>query len=1185
MVVWILAALAAAAIWFAGYLLAWPLGLEIGLTAGVLALVALTFVLRRWRANAAARALERELMKQAEAQVANARPDRRAEIYELQAQFKKGLGALKASKLGARGPGALYALPWYVIVGPPGAGKTTALRHSGLEFPFTDATGAASLKGVGGTRNCDWWFTNEAILLDTAGRFATQEDDRDEWVAFLDLLRRYRARKPVNGVIVAVSVSEIAQATEEQVEAMAKTLRARVDELTTRLKMVVPVYVVFTKTDLVAGFIETFDELKKSERAQVWGATFPLDGNQADDPRKAFEAEFDALVEALHAQALRRIATVAEVERRVRVLQFPLEVRSLKDGLAEFVATLLSKNAFQETPLFRGVYFTSGTQEGHPLDRVMAKMARAFTLRPLAVPEASGLDAKSYFLTDLFRKVVFPDQDVAARTSTEVRRQVLGRIAFAVGSLALAALIAIAPATSFGKNREMVREAAAVADSASRIDWARDPLTDSVDRLQPLGADVEQLGAWRTQGAPIGWRWGMYVGNALYGPLRDELVALIQRGLAAGPKRAIEERLRTVDALPDRASDDFNRRYDDLKMDLMLTEREHLDPAWIAPRVARQWADLGGGLSPKSTSLLEHELSTYFSLVSSGEVAPMARDERVVSYIRSELARAPHVGLYDNLVRDTNTEIAPIRIDTIFYGSIAPFVTSKTGVIVQGAYTKAGWTRIRRLLDVERSKLTSEGWVIGRDEQVADGDIEKQVHALRQAYFENYRDAWRDFVADLVVARPDDAASALQELLALSEPEWPYLRLIRMLDENATIDLTDAESGDRESLLQQATDLAKQKLLGQAVDAGGILNRPRRVSTIERAFRPLTSFGMPPAETKPDAPPPPTGLTQYQAMLKKLIGVLSDVKAAKAPADPKAITGEFETAFRATSGLLGDQDAFTRPLLSPLLLDPITAAWASVLKDAGGAAGGIWEVTAYKAWSTKVGPLYPFDEAARDDVRLDDFASFFRPQAGQLWAFYDQTLKSSLELQGDVFVPARRFQSAVAYSDPFLACLRDAKRVTDAFFDLGAKDPSLAFDLKLHSVSPDVSEVTLEIDGVARTYKNSPEEWTRLEWPAKDAKARGGRVKVTGLGGLDEEIVRSGDFGFFRLLGAAEVKPGQAAGAAPGDPPVLVATWSLRTQKGAVVKMDLRPARASAPFQRGFFGALRCPRLITSEAR
>ena len=67
----------------------------------------------------------------------------------------------------------LYQLPWYVIIGAPGSGKTTALANSGLQFPLADRFGKTALRGIGGTRNCDWWFTNEAVLLDTAGRYTT----------------------------------------------------------------------------------------------------------------------------------------------------------------------------------------------------------------------------------------------------------------------------------------------------------------------------------------------------------------------------------------------------------------------------------------------------------------------------------------------------------------------------------------------------------------------------------------------------------------------------------------------------------------------------------------------------------------------------------------------------------------------------------------------------------------------------------------------------------------------------------------------------------------------------------------------------------------------------------------------------------------------------------------------------
>ncbi|MEJ1267707.1 hypothetical protein WDV93_11565 [Pantoea ananatis] len=57
-----------------------------------------------------------------------------------------------------------------------------------MQFPLADKFGKAALRGIGGTRNCDWWFTNEAVLLDAAGRYTTQESqqerDAGEWHQF-----------------------------------------------------------------------------------------------------------------------------------------------------------------------------------------------------------------------------------------------------------------------------------------------------------------------------------------------------------------------------------------------------------------------------------------------------------------------------------------------------------------------------------------------------------------------------------------------------------------------------------------------------------------------------------------------------------------------------------------------------------------------------------------------------------------------------------------------------------------------------------------------------------------------------------------------------------------------------------------------------------------------------------------
>src|SRR5215468_8411988 len=303
---WILSALVLLLVWTAWFILrvpgpppveVIPLWLAITITAVVVLLLVGLFVFRRIRAARAARALEKAIAQQAQEQALAAKPERVAEIQEVHRQFQQAIAALKTSKLGGgkRGQDALYVLPWYVMVGPPGAGKTTALRHSGLVFPYLDPSGSG-VKGVGGTRNCDWWFTNEAILLDTAGRYTTEADDHDEWMAFLEQLLKYRVEKPLNGVIVAVSVSELLDATDDQIQQISKKIRARIDEMQETLKETLPVYVLFTKIDLVAGFTEFFGDLKKSERTQGWGATFRLDADRRD-PTKLFDAEFDILVE------------------------------------------------------------------------------------------------------------------------------------------------------------------------------------------------------------------------------------------------------------------------------------------------------------------------------------------------------------------------------------------------------------------------------------------------------------------------------------------------------------------------------------------------------------------------------------------------------------------------------------------------------------------------------------------------------------------------------------------------------------------------------------------------------------------------------------------------------------------------------------------------------------------------
>mgnify|MGYP000430351371 CR=1 FL=1 len=198
---------------------------------------------------------------------------RSEEMKILSERFTQALATLKKAQFrGAGSRKALYELPWYIIIGPPGSGKTTALINSSLEFPLAEKFGKEALHGVGGTRNCDWWFTNEAVLIDTAGRYTTQDShkiiDSGAWDGFLDLLKRNRRRRPINGAIVAISLQELLTQTEDERIKHSKAIRSRIDELMEKLEIRFPIYLMFTKTDLVSGFSEFFEDLGKDAREQ-----------------------------------------------------------------------------------------------------------------------------------------------------------------------------------------------------------------------------------------------------------------------------------------------------------------------------------------------------------------------------------------------------------------------------------------------------------------------------------------------------------------------------------------------------------------------------------------------------------------------------------------------------------------------------------------------------------------------------------------------------------------------------------------------------------------------------------------------------------------------------------------------------------------------------------------------------
>jgi type VI secretion system protein ImpL len=199
------------------------------------------------------------------------------EIHLIQQQMKESIQLIRKSKLGdKKGNAALYELPWYMVIGNPAAGKSSAIYNSGLKFPFEETHQKSVSAGLSGTRHCDWFFSTEGVLLDTAGRYSVYAEDHFEWLGFLNILKKNRSKAPINGLIVIVSIAELVSNSPEKSIKLAKNLRARIQDLTERLEVFSPVYLVLSKMDLIAGFTEFFECYEVGEFDQVWGGNTAL---------------------------------------------------------------------------------------------------------------------------------------------------------------------------------------------------------------------------------------------------------------------------------------------------------------------------------------------------------------------------------------------------------------------------------------------------------------------------------------------------------------------------------------------------------------------------------------------------------------------------------------------------------------------------------------------------------------------------------------------------------------------------------------------------------------------------------------------------------------------------------------------------------------------------------------------
>ena len=1156
--------------------------------------------------------------------------DRAGAVAVLRKSMLQAITTIKTSKLGLNsGAAALYELPWYMIIGNPAAGKSSAVGYSGLQFPIA---GSKAVQGVGGTRNCDWFFTSQGILLDTAGRYSTIESDRAEWFGFLSLLRKYRRRAPINGILICVSVAELMGEGPKKSIELAKSLRTRVQELTERLGVFAPVYVIFTKADLIAGFADFFHDSERGERDRVWGATMRYNRRSTPpDVLAFFDQHFDELHDGLKEMSLASMAN-RSATMRPGVFTFPPEFASIKTPLRSFLATLFDENTYQFKPVFRGFYFTSALQEGSTPNQSSKRVASRFDLTlkdARALETGAPAEQSGYFLLDLFRKVIFGDKELVARyTSPVSARWKYG--AFFAATILLGCSLG-AWSWSYMSNKQLVANVQADLDKVTRVQAKRGDLQARLEALEILQDRIEQLDRYRHD-KPWMLGFGLYQGAALERKLRDEYFGGVREVMLQPVAAALEAHLTDMNAnagrldaardgaatvtAPARAgiyqeasATSVTDGYNALKTYLMLADKSHAEPGHLNDQLTRfwrGWLESSRGAMPHEQMVRSAERLLTFHLTQIGDPAwpqltaklgllDTAR-ENLRKVVRGTPARER---VYADIKARAATRYTPITVARVVGQQDQALVGGS--VAVSGAFTREAWSGFvyAAIREASAKELQSTDWVLKtavKDDLTLEGSPEQIQKNLTDMYKSDYIREWQKFVQGVTIGELGNFEGGVQAMNRLGDTQnSPLARLLETIYQQTSWDNPGAataaatreraEKGAWAAIMQALSRKAPGEVrdVVQLPVTGVQPADPNALGAVGREFAGVARL---------------VGLREKQASLmggyldalSRLRGRLNQLKN---QGDPGPGAKQFmQQTLEGTGSELADALKYVdeqmltgmsesqKLALRPILVRPLMQTFAVVVTPSELELNRTWRAQVLEPFQKNLAAKAPF-AAGGPEASSAEIGQVFGPD-GAIAKFVGTAMGPLVVRRGDV-VSARTWADiGIALSPQAVASFPGWIAPLAANGVAAPAAPQTVFQMMPQSV-PGIAEYTVEIAGQQMRYKNTAPAWTNLVHPGPQG-VHGARVSAVTVDGRTVEVFSdSSDQGLKKLIEAATRKKKDGG------------VFELRWSSGLVsVMVDLKiisngdassgpPGGQPAPAANQGFRGLRLPAVIAGR--
>lgn len=1083
---------------------------------------------------------------------------------------------LRSTKLAASKSGdPIYKLPWFLVAGSAKSGKTSLLLSADLDFQALPSQRQTDLNLIRPTPDAVWRVTDSTINIDTAGRYQNEGADGDEWSSLIETVKKHRRERPLDGFVVAVDAARVFTCKDTEVEQQAKILRARLDEVIQRTQVRFPVYLVFTHMDWLEGFEDFFGTFEASEKAQVWGATIPLE--KSPNAHALFDVEFDHLYDALMRRRLVRLGSSASAQEQLQIFNFPLAFAESRRKLGLFTSSLFRPNPFSENPLLRGFYFTSSAAGNQakvkvPAASVKSPVTTASLVKTAVLTQEKTDEVKTagrgYFTQRLFKDVLLRDKDLA-QSFLLSRKKPLPLPAILAGAAGvLAFLLFVGVIVSYFANKKLVNEARELGlrvEEISRVDAGKDLTKKTavdaaveVNALEELRKVLAEMNSYDKTSPPLYMRFGLYSGSDVNRYLRVIYFDALDRRFYKPVVAALEsdlQKLTTSSAQADTAAGgsnnaatttsqtaeagaDLGHYYDLLKTYLMLSNVDKIEPAFLQNQLADYWKKAAP--SPDLEQLCEEQLKFFAWQAGREDVSHHKPDDKLVAEARRKLQAYPAADrLFKQVISGIDAKVQPVTLDGI--------VRDKGRGILAGSYAVPGSFTIKGYHNYWLQAIESAGETIGKDDWVmgpeaATKDQSADISRLQSMYLREYTIQWQKFLKGVSVRPFKTRADAVEAFRALSASDSPVELLMLEVKRNTDLSVAPESSG----IFGWLKSLFSSEDKGQA-----------GTTEVEKEFGALFPFVA--SEDKKARVP----LSEYRATLDQMLRSLenkSDDQLAQAA--KSLLTGKDEV------GLQKAEQEVSRALepfktaaardAARVLTQPLDNLRAMLY------GGGYEQID--KSWREQLFPKahaleqgFPFTDSSAQ-TPVTDLAKYLNPVNGQFTTFFNERLATSMEeVQGKWKL---KESGAVKLSESFVNYLNSARELREALFAAGGGQPEVSYEIKLQPVTG--TDIRIEVDGNSVETRGTSPQATKFIWPARTGTS-GARILVI-KNGQQAEASFPGEWGLFKMFAAGKpTEDGQNQ---------FQMSWSVGSVQ---VRAMLQPSSATNPFERRRFLQLRAP--------